>query len=73
MKKIVLTVEIIDGGEIIGDKENVAAALERFGTVRILQVQEVHRREKQQEMEQCSFWENSLKGTPYEGKIKRFW
>ena len=28
MGKIVLTVEIIDGGETIGDKENVAASLE---------------------------------------------
>lgn len=73
MGKIVLTVEITDSGETIRDKENVAAALERFGTVRFLQVQEMHRREKQQEMEQCSFWESSLKGTPYEGKIKRFW
>lgn len=73
MGKIVLTVEIIDGGETIGDKENVAAALERFGTVRILQVQEPQKTQKQQEMEQCSFWEQSLKGTPYEGKIQRFW
>lgn len=73
MGKIVLTVEIIDGGETIGDKENVEAALERFGTVRILQVQEPQKTQKQQEMEQCSFWEQSLKGTPYEGKIQRFW
>ena len=73
MGKIVLTVEITDGGETIGEKENVAAALERFGTVRFLQVQEPNRSQRQQEMEQCSFWENSLKGTPYEGKIKRFW
>lgn len=73
MGKIVLTVEIIDGGETIGDKENVAAALERFGTVRILQVQEPQKTQKQQEMEQFSFWEQSLKGTPYEGKIQRFW
>lgn len=70
MGKIVLTVEITAGGETIGDKENVAAALERFGTVRILQVQEP---EPSRQPEQCSFWEQSLKGTPYEGGITKFW
>lgn len=65
MKKIVLTVEIIAGGETIGDKENVAAALERFGTVRILQVQEPQEQSD-------SFWDGYLKGTPYQEAINGF-
>lgn len=63
MSKIILTVEITDGGEIIGDKENVAAALERFGEVRILKVDE-----PQQERID-TFWDAYTKGTPLEGKV----
>ncbi len=50
MSKIVLTVEITGGGEVIGDKDNVAAALERFGKVRILRV------DKPKQERISSFW-----------------
>ncbi len=63
MGKIRLTVEIVSNGETIGDKENVAAALERFGKVTIVQVQE----EKKD-----TFWDQYLKGTPYQESIKNF-
>lgn len=62
MAKIVLTVEIESGGETIGDKENVAAALERFGRVRILKVEEKPK----------SFWDDYMQGTAFQGKISGF-
>lgn len=67
IKRLVLTVEIAADGETIGDKENVCAALERFGTVRVLEAEEAP------EPKQVSFWDESLKGTPFEGKIHKFW
>ena len=67
IEKIVLTVEITANGESIGDKENVCAALERFGAVRVLEIEE------RAEPQQTSFWDESLRGTPFEGRIKKFW
>ena len=54
IERIVLTVEIVADGESIGDKENVCAALERFGTVRVLEIEE------RAEPQQTSFWDESL-------------
>ena len=67
IERIVLKVEIVANGESIGDKENVCAALERFGTVRVLEIEE------RAEPKQTSFWDESLQGTQFEGRIKKFW
>lgn len=67
IERIALTVEITANGESIGDKENVCAALERFGAVRVLEIEE------RAEPQQTSFWDESLQGTPFEGRIKKFW
>lgn len=67
IERIVLTVEITANGESIGDKENVCAELERFGTVRVLEIEE------RTEPQQTSFWDESLQGTQFEGRIKKFW
>lgn len=67
IERIVLTVEITANGETIGDKENVCAALEHFGTVRVLEIEE------RSDPQQTSFWDEMLQGTPFEGRIKKFW
>lgn len=40
MAKIVLTVEIEGAADVIGEKETIAAALEQFGRVRFLAVEQ---------------------------------
>ena len=55
MSKLILTVEIEGVGETIGDKENVAAALERFGKVTFI---------KAEEKTKASFWSDYLKNAP---------
>ena len=40
MAKIVLTVEIEGAADVIGEKEAIAAALERFGRVRFVAVEQ---------------------------------
>lgn len=47
MAKMLLTIEIETPGDMIGEKERIAAALEPFGKVRVLKVETA----RQMEME----------------------